>query len=69
MNQSSLHAIKAERGCDYYCTKYYVVRVPFFFAPLFLLLLVTDECFMAPRPLAHGFDAVMGPSHSRKTAF
>lgn len=30
MNQSSLHAIKAERGCDYYCTKYYFVRVPFF---------------------------------------
>lgn len=30
MNQSSLRAIKAERGCDYYCTKYYVVRVPFF---------------------------------------
>lgn len=41
----------------------------FFFAPLFLLQLVTDECFMAPRPLAHRLDAVMGPSHSRKTAF
>lgn len=39
-----------------------------FFARLFLLLLVTDECFMAPWPLAHGLDAVMGPSHSRKTA-
>lgn len=40
-----------------------------FFAPLFLLLLVTDECFMAPRPLTHGLDAVMGPSYSRKAAF
>lgn len=69
MNQSSLHAIKAERGCDYYCTKYYVVRVPFFWARMFFLLLVTDECFMAPWPLAHDLDAVRGPSHSRKTAF
>lgn len=36
---------------------------------MFLLLLVTDEYFMAPWPLAHGLDAVRGPSHSRKTAF
>lgn len=68
MNQSNIHAIKAEKGCDYYCTKYYVVRVPFL-AHMFLLLLVTDECFMAPWHLAHGLGAVRGPSHFHKTAF
>lgn len=37
-----------------------VSRFLFFFAGLFLLLLVKDECFMAPQPLAHGLDAVTG---------
>lgn len=61
MNQSSLGTIKAEMRCDYYYTKYCAVSVPFFSCSLCLLLLVTDECFMALQSWGHSLDTLTGP--------
>lgn len=61
VNQSSLGTIKAEMRCDYYYTKYCAVSVPFFSCSLCVLLLVTDECFMALQSCAHSLDTLMGP--------